>query len=445
MGLLHLGDQPLPEVQRLGVRVVDPEDRHPGRDPVLDQAQALGVDPGRVVVEVDRVDVLVLLGRVLGVGDRAVGLGREPLRVRRDPGMVGRGLQGEVQRDLEVQLAGPAHERGEVGHRAQLGMDGVVPAVARADGPGRADVPRRGHEGVVRALAVHLADRVDGRQVDHVEAERGDVVEMLGGVLERAVAGRARGCGLVTGQLGADGAGEELVPGAVERPLAVDPERVRRRAGDELAHRVRVHQVLQEVVERGRDPVGQVEGGVAQGPGRGQGPRPFGLGQGLGQLVEQPGPGLEVVGEVLAALPGVELGRDRVVPGAERVAPPLDRERPQARAVGDDGGVPAVGARVAGGHPLRGSGPPVGAADHDAGAHGVVSLAEHHGRNRYRLAHDGPRGKLRGDGGTDDRRDVAEPDSSYHVRHRTQPAGVFTHGRAKGTVSPSRKVLAFRR
>ena len=53
-------------------------------------------------VEVDRVDVLVPLRRVLGELDRAVGPVAEPLGVLGDPGVVGRALEGEVQRDLEA-------------------------------------------------------------------------------------------------------------------------------------------------------------------------------------------------------------------------------------------------------------------------------------------------------------------------------------------------------
>ena len=78
-------EQPLPERHRLGVRVVDAEDPHAVRHPEPDDPQHLAADAGRVVVEVDRVDVLVLLRRVLGVGDGAVGAGGEPLRVARSP------------------------------------------------------------------------------------------------------------------------------------------------------------------------------------------------------------------------------------------------------------------------------------------------------------------------------------------------------------------------
>ena len=107
-----------------------------------DHPEDLGVEAGRVVVEVERVDVLVLLGRVLGVGDGAVRAGGEPLRVLGDPGMVGRALQREVERNLEAEVRGRGHEVVEVVDGAELRMDGVVPAGRGADGPRRPDVLR---------------------------------------------------------------------------------------------------------------------------------------------------------------------------------------------------------------------------------------------------------------------------------------------------------------
>ena len=121
--------------------------------------EALAV--ARVPVEV--VDVLVALGRVLGVLQRAVGPVLEPLRVLRQPGMVGRGLEGEVERELHPVLAQRRDERREVVLRAEVGVDRVVPARGSADRPGAADVARRGALGVVPPLAVRLADRVDRR------------------------------------------------------------------------------------------------------------------------------------------------------------------------------------------------------------------------------------------------------------------------------------------
>jgi hypothetical protein len=118
------------------VRVVYPEDPDTVAHPVLDDAEHLAADADRVVVEVHRVDVLVLLRRVLGVGDGAVEPGREELRVTRDPRVVGRALEGQVEGDLQTQLAGPLDEGVEVGDGAEVWVDGVVAAVLRADRPG---------------------------------------------------------------------------------------------------------------------------------------------------------------------------------------------------------------------------------------------------------------------------------------------------------------------
>ena len=77
---LRLADQPLPEGDRLRVRVVDAEDPDPvagpGEDDVEERLPELAPVRG---VEVQVVDVLVALGRVLGVLERAVGPAAEPL------------------------------------------------------------------------------------------------------------------------------------------------------------------------------------------------------------------------------------------------------------------------------------------------------------------------------------------------------------------------------
>ena len=140
VGTPDLAEQLLPERQRLGVRVVDAEDPHAVLHPEPDDAEHLGVDAVVVVVEVDRVDVLVLLRRVLGVGDGAVGPRGEPLGVVLGPGVVGRRLQRQVEGHLEAELAGARHERVEVVEAAEVGVDRVVPAVLGPDRPGRAGV-----------------------------------------------------------------------------------------------------------------------------------------------------------------------------------------------------------------------------------------------------------------------------------------------------------------
>ena len=186
VGPAHLGQQPGPEVHRLGVRVVHPEDPHTVRHPQPDDPQALGVDAVPVGVEVDRVDVLVLLRRVLRVRDRAVGAVGEPLRMVLHPRVVGGGLQGEVHRHLQAELVRPGHEPVEGVEVAEVGMDGVVPALDVADRPGRPGITGARLQGVVRALPERGADRVDRRQVDHVEAHRRRRLEPGVGGVERA-------------------------------------------------------------------------------------------------------------------------------------------------------------------------------------------------------------------------------------------------------------------
>ena len=136
LGVLRrdIGDQPLPEGDRLRVGVVDAEDAHAVVEPHLDDPAHLGVRPGGVVVEVERVDVLVLLRRVLGVGDGAVGPCREERGVRLHPRVVGGGLQRDVERHLEPGAACLGDEVVEVLEGAEVGVDRVVPAVGRADG-----------------------------------------------------------------------------------------------------------------------------------------------------------------------------------------------------------------------------------------------------------------------------------------------------------------------
>ena len=188
-------------------------------------------------------------------------------------------------------------------------------------GSSRADVGRlaAGELGGVRALAVDLADRVDRRQVDDVEAHLGDGGQALHRGAEGAAAQHAVGVGR-----GALAAREELVPGAVERALAVDPDLAARALADQPAdRRGRAQQPLHL---GGRSPRAsrsrRVAGGVAQ-----DGRRAARLGR--RRAVEQPGALLEHHVDVDARL---DLERRVVPPGAERVVPAAHDERPQALA-----------------------------------------------------------------------------------------------------------------
>ena len=150
---VQIVDAPLPEGERLGVRIVDAEDADAARDPELEDGakfvpEALPV--GRL--EVERIDVLIFFRRILRVLDGAVGADDEPVGMLFDPGMVGGALEGDVEGDLHAVVAGGGDEMVEVREGAELGMDGFVAAFCRADGPGAAFVVGRGGDGVVGPL-----------------------------------------------------------------------------------------------------------------------------------------------------------------------------------------------------------------------------------------------------------------------------------------------------
>src|SRR6202007_215492 len=104
-------------------------------------------------VEVDRVDVLVPLGRVLRVADGAVGAVPEPLRMLPHPGMVGAARDREVERALEPAAAGALDEGLEVADGPEVGVHGGVAALLGADRPWAADVAGSALGAVVRSLA----------------------------------------------------------------------------------------------------------------------------------------------------------------------------------------------------------------------------------------------------------------------------------------------------
>src|SRR4029453_7950376 len=212
---LDLAEQPLPERERLRVRVVHPEDPHALLDPeVHDAEQRLPELPPRLAPEVEGVDVLVALRRVLRELDGAVRPLPEPLRVLGDPGVIGRALEREIERDLDSVPVRRRDEPAKVVERSETRMDRGVPALFRPDRPRAAEVVRIRGERVVPALALRAADGMDRGQVQRVEAELGAVREPPLDVGEGPVP-----AGLVRG-----GAREELVPAREARTLAIDDD-----------------------------------------------------------------------------------------------------------------------------------------------------------------------------------------------------------------------------
>src|SRR3979409_2565979 len=93
-------------------------------------------------------------------------------------------------------------------------MDRGVAAFLRADAPRASHVAFRGERDVVAAPAILSADGMDRREVHDVEAHRGDLVQPLLDVGERAVHAGLAG----------SRAREELVPRAEARAVALDVE-----------------------------------------------------------------------------------------------------------------------------------------------------------------------------------------------------------------------------
>jgi hypothetical protein len=271
-----------------------------------------------------------------------------------DPGMVGRGVQRHVERDLDPVVARCRHQPVEVLQRAQFGMDLAEPAVARADGIGAAHVARFGAKAVVAALAVRLADRVDRREVERVEAEVADVRQMRDHVVEGAVSAPL-----------AEGPREKLVPGTEHRALPVDPERqlarVERAVGPrpDPGHerkRVGVHQRIERAVALRRLPQALERGAVRAGRAQ--------PAQELPRLVD-----LE-----RHVLSGRDLLRGVVAPCPEEIPPGGDGEAVSSDRLGNDAGGPAVIAEVAHGDGARVAGAFL--AQQHGGADDLVAVAE---------------------------------------------------------------------
>ena len=160
---LDVADAPLPEGERLGVRVVDAEDRHAvrrSRSGRRRRARPTGRASPRSRSRT---------GRCPGTswaGSRRTGWCRRAARRNHSGcsvthGMVGRCLEGDVERDLDAALARRGDQSIEVGERAELGVDRGVAALGGADRPRDARVVRGLGRAIVGALSELATDRVD--------------------------------------------------------------------------------------------------------------------------------------------------------------------------------------------------------------------------------------------------------------------------------------------
>ncbi|MNS60425.1 hypothetical protein D3C72_934220 [compost metagenome] len=323
----HIGDQPLPERQWLGVRVVDAEGFHPLFDPAdhhVTQGQPQRRH-GLGCIEIDVDDVLVLLRWVLGIANGAVRSPAEPARVLLEPGVVLGALDGEVEGDFQAMLGRRGHQAAEVVAAAQLRVNCLVAAFRAADGIRAARVAGLRREGIVAALAVLHADRMDGREVQHVEAHVADHRQALVHIIEGAVALGAVG----------DRAREQLVPTGELRGRAVDIDGEFTAAGQVAAVLGIAHQAGGGGVEKQRHLVVGIQRGQA-------------LLQGLELLAQGTVAQLDALAQHQSAFFQLQPDLDTsvvlllqvVAIGGERVDPGLDTEQVRAQFGGGELGQP---------------------------------------------------------------------------------------------------------
>ena len=159
--------------------------------------------------------------------------------------MVGGALQSKIEGDLDAKLIGLLNQRIKVLQGAQIRVDGVVATGSGPDSPRAADVVGLRGQRIVAALAVNLANGVDGREVHGVKTHACCALKLtccrLEGPVNRVTlivppTGRAR---------------EELIPAAHQRLRALHRNLVGFPAGQKIANRVQL-QKLEDVAAETR-------------------------------------------------------------------------------------------------------------------------------------------------------------------------------------------------
>jgi len=203
-------------------------------DPEVKDALQLGphvLPVGRF--EIERINVLVLLRRILGILNRAVRPIAKPIRMFLHIGMVGGTLKGNVQGDLDPPLAGCVNQPSEIVERAKLRVNGFVPALLRTDSPRAAHVVHLSLGSVVLSFSECLADGMNRRQIQHIKSHFGNVRQPCLDIFQRPVHSwlrRAR-------------PREHFVPRTEASPLAIDGDlQLPLVLGREFAIRITLHE-----------------------------------------------------------------------------------------------------------------------------------------------------------------------------------------------------------
>src|ERR1700761_1151633 len=105
----------------------------------------------------------------------------------RYPGMVRRALEGNIHGELHLARMKLLDQILEVGKGAKLRQDCEVPALLRANRPRAAHIARLRLRRIVLALAKAAPDRMNRRQIEHVEPHLLNVIELGSNIAQRAM------------------------------------------------------------------------------------------------------------------------------------------------------------------------------------------------------------------------------------------------------------------
>ena len=127
------------------------------------------------VVKIQRIDILIFLWRIFRIANGAVRAAPEPVGVLFEPGVIGRTLNRDVERDLHVQRFRSLDQRVEIVERPELRMNGVMTAFNGTDRRWTSGIARLGRKRIVSSFAIDAADGMNRCEVENVETHRGDI------------------------------------------------------------------------------------------------------------------------------------------------------------------------------------------------------------------------------------------------------------------------------
>ena len=225
---MHLRDQPLPEIRRLRVRVIHPERGHSYLHPEHHHLVDLRIDIRGIIIKIQRINILVLLRRILRIRDRAVRLRREEIPMLYRPRVIRCRLQRQINRNLQPQLLRILQQGLKIINRPQLWVHGIMPTLGRTHSPRGSHIIRLRHERVILPLPVHLTDRVNRREIHRIKPHLRHPFQCPRRGLKRAMDR------IPVRIHPTRRPGEQLIPGIHQRIPALHQHRIRLPRGQQL-------------------------------------------------------------------------------------------------------------------------------------------------------------------------------------------------------------------